>query len=59
MSSGAATSRPPQAWQGGNRVDLDLVEAVFAVGAGDGAHRNSPLLLTEIPQVSGPVALPV
>jgi hypothetical protein len=35
MSSGPATSsRPPQAWQAGNRVDLDLVEAVFAVGAG-------------------------
>jgi transposase len=25
----------------------------------DGAHRNSPLLLTEIPRVSRPVALPV
>jgi hypothetical protein len=25
----------------------------------DGAHRNSPLLLTEIPQVSQPVAMPV
>ena len=28
-------------------------------GTGDGAHRNSPLLLTEIPQVSQPVAMPV
>ena len=35
MSSGPATSsRPPQACQPGGRVDLDLVEAVFAVGAG-------------------------
>jgi hypothetical protein len=29
------------------------------LGRLDGAHRNSPLVLTEIPQVSGPVALPV
>jgi hypothetical protein len=35
MSSRPATSsRPPQACQPGNRVDLDLVEAVFAVGVG-------------------------
>jgi hypothetical protein len=35
MSSGpASSSRPPQARQPGGRVDLDLVEAVFAVGAG-------------------------
>jgi hypothetical protein len=35
MSSGPATSsRPPQARQPAGRVDLDLVEAVFAVGAG-------------------------
>jgi hypothetical protein len=35
MSSGPAiSSQPPQACQPGNRVDLDLVEAVFAVGAG-------------------------
>jgi hypothetical protein len=26
---------------------------------GDGAHRNSPLVLTEIPQVSQPVACPI
>jgi putative DNA primase/helicase len=29
-----ASSRPPQARQPGGRVDLDLVEAAFAVGAG-------------------------
>jgi hypothetical protein len=34
MSSGpAASRRPSPAWQAGNRVDLDLIEAVFAVGA--------------------------
>jgi hypothetical protein len=53
--------------QGGDRDSETLFSwfpwffgaSLVVAAAADGAHRNSPLLLTEIPQVSRPVALPV
>ena len=41
------------------RLTRSARRLILHLPAGDGAHRNSPLLLTEIPQVSQPVAMPV
>jgi hypothetical protein len=44
---------------GSTAVGTDRRADPRRLGTDDGAHRNSPLLLTEIPQVSQPVAMPV